>query len=122
MRSVSQPRRSRSLRLSVLSPGSAAHRTSVRISTSRPPATLATASRRSAKPGTSDVRRRMVLAASPDRVDPRVAHAGGGHQVRDGGSAFRGEHQGEPEQGFLAISPTTVVVAPGSGGTTVRSR
>ena len=48
MRSVSRPGRSRSLCPSVVSPCSAAHRTSVRVSTSRPPATLATASRSSA--------------------------------------------------------------------------
>ena len=48
MRSVSRPGRSRPLRPSMVSPCSAAHSTSVRVSTFLPPATLATASRSSA--------------------------------------------------------------------------
>jgi len=48
MRSVSRPGRSRPLRASMVSPCSAAHSTSVRVSTFLPPATLATASRSSA--------------------------------------------------------------------------
>ena len=50
MRSVSRPGRSRPLRPSMVSPCSAAHSTSVRVSTFLPPATLATASRSSANP------------------------------------------------------------------------
>jgi len=48
MRSVSRPGRSRPLRPSMVSPCSAAHSTSMRVSTFLPPATLATASRSSA--------------------------------------------------------------------------
>jgi len=62
MRSVSRPGRSRSLRASVVNPCSAAHSTSVRVSTSRSPATVSTASRSSANAADNGEPARAVQA------------------------------------------------------------
>ena len=77
MRSVSRPGRNRSLRPSVLSPCNEAHSTSVRVSTSCPSATSATASRSSANAalnwmGVSSAANRNPVAGEHRVVEHRV--------------------------------------------------